>query len=842
MANHTSSRQSDRRLQQVKGSVLLTALGMSVFVCVMIMLSAIWIQSRIGQVMSSSNKMDHRIVLDGLFAYTINGIKQSWCFSPTWVQDNACDLHHARNTIRLLLSDETLIFLSTSKTPHPMPVEATRLRKITQSVNLASVTESHPLFGIVKPTGTNYNTVIFTVERDDSAISTNKGREVPLRIHIKLVANPNSAYKDLELQSKVVVYPRELSYFGLILPNNLYLGINQPPSVNNGDVAFGRVAASSTAGLRFESPIYVNGNVHLPAKVQSASQAMTNVVFLDKVVIGGGLVYQGTGQTLFNPPDAGGANNMYNHDLTSFSGLLAGFELDPERDAGLDKLFNINLGTPPTDFELCRKRVMASFDLSITRDTQLYSRFNSSPGPNRFDLSLNIGNIDNLIEQFPDSGGDSTEIATNVPGVNVAGKVNDWNGGAVLKVKVIYEGLVSPASGKNEVFFNTFFLPRDGQIELYPTGPGNSVITVTTKAHQVNGKDQFNQVNLDVNFGNPGSLNIGPYLSGTVLTQGSVKFVVEGMDYGYNYTQNIRNNLSTHPVMGPYKLNGFTFYKTGAGVFDIYRQTAGTWFNNNMLVDDPTRMPIYDPLQKPPDGAGTDWSAFDARCMTVPGSTDAFYTSFPSADWSVSFADQSRHAWSFDPDNKPNGYNNGTLFFDSGSSLYNPAGGVYPTFRITSLWKECSIEASANFVTGFYGCEKLTIKPRATPLRIIGTFIAGAVDIAPSAYQAGIRWSTIYHPQSVYEMRQARVLGKDKKGVLLNCSNPSLPPMWMPNIGAISALTHYNCNPVSLRTADPFKWTTVDPDCGVQQGQVKVSCKRAMTRFLIKEIGRTKGM
>lgn len=838
MAMYTFHLSSRRRLRQVKGSALLTALGMSVFVCVMIMFSAIWIQSRVGQVMSSSNKMDHRIVLDGLFAYTINGVKQSWCFSNTWVQDNTCNLFHARNSVRLLLGDETLMFLATSKTPHPDPVTATRLQEIKQTVDLGSITPSHPLFGIIKPTGTNFSTVTFTIQRDDSAISTSKGREVPLRINIKMVAKPTSAYKDMELQSKVIVYPRELSYFGLVLPNNLYLGTSTAQS--NGNVAFANVPVAPTAGLRFESPIFVNTSVHLPARVSSAAQAMNNVIFLDKIVIGDGLVYEGTGTKLFNPPDAGGQNNMYNHDLTSFSGLLAGFELDPKRDAGLDKLFNVVKNVDLTDFELCRKRVMASFDLSITKDTQLYSRFNSSPALNRFDLSLNIGNIDNFIEQYPAISGDTTEIATNVPNVNIAGKVVNWTGGAVFKVKVIYEGLMNPVTGQREVFFNTLYLPRDGQVDIYPTGPGQSTISIIAKPHQVGGNAQYNQVDFDVNFINPTALDIGSYLSGTVMSQGSVKFVIEGMDYGYNYADNIRDNNSTHAVMGPYKLNGFTFYKTGAGSFDMYRQAAGAWFNNNMLVDDESRMPTYDPLQKPT--SDTDWSSFDARCMAVPGNTDAFYTSFPSADWSVSFADQARHAWSFDPANTPDGYNSGTLILDAASNRYDPAINLYPTFRISSLWKECSIEANANFVAGFYGCEKLTIKPRTAPLRIIGTFIAGAVDIAPSAYQAGIRWSSIYHPQAVYELRNARILGKDKKGVLLNCSDPALPPLWMPNIGAISALTHYNCNPVSLRSADPFKWTTVDPDCGVQPGQVKVSCKRNPTRFIIKEVGRTKGL
>ncbi|MNL27381.1 hypothetical protein D3C87_1489700 [compost metagenome] len=145
-------------------------------------------------------------------------------------------------------------------------------------------------------------------------------------------------------------------------------------------------------------------------------------------------------------------------------------------------------------------------------------------------------------------------------------------------------------------------------------------------------------------------------------------------------------------------------------------------------------------------------------------------------------------------------------------------------------------------VTGFYTCESLVIQSRSTPLRIIGTFIAKNVQIAASAYQAGIRWSTIYHPQSVYELRAAGLLGKRADGTMVNCDSPTMPPLWMANIGLNTAVDHYLCNPVSLRKADPFKWTTVDPDCGVVDGAPNRSCKKAMMRFLIKEISRSKGL
>lgn len=836
MISERQSHSTKGLLQSRQGSVMLTALGVAAAVAIMIFTSTVFIQTRVNQVFASAARMDNRIVLDGLLAYTINGIKQSWCFSKTWVQDSSCTLNHTGNSVRLLLSDESLMYIAASTAPHPNPASDTRLTQIHQTVNLAVITTSHPLYSIVSPLKSDFTQATFSITRDDSAIATMKGREVPLRIRIKLTANQQTQKirNDLELESKVIVYPRELSYFGLILPNNLYLNAGAT-STTSGNNRLDHVSTAGTAGLRFESPVFINGSLHLPPR-QGAS--MQNVVFVDKVVLGDGMIYQDG--KLFSPPTAGGPTNMFNHEMTTFSGLLGGYELDPERDRGLDYLFNILLPTnPPIDFNICKDRVMASFDLRVTKDSQLYSRLNSQSG-NTFNLSLSLGSIDNFIEQLSDLN-DAKLIGTNVKGVNNAGDFKDWAGGAILRAKLVFNGLKDPTnSSVRSEFFNQFNLPREGQIVLYPVGEGtsNPSIKITTKPYSKNGNIQFNQVDLSVEFINADRLDLAAYTKGGVYRQPSVKLIVEGMDYAYNYMKNLRDNSSEHNVMGKYKINGFTFYKVGSSNMGIYHETPGSWFTNPMLRTD-TNYPVYNAAHAPQD---IDYSAFDELCLAAPDSSESFYTSFPTADWTTSFVTQSRHAWSFNPDPPSiKGYNSGQLILDAGSSRYVP-GSAYPTFIIDSLVNNCVIESTANFVTGFFTCENLIIKARSTPLRIIGTFIVRTLSIDPSAYKAGIRWSSIYHPQATYELQEARILGKLKDDSVYDCGDPTIPPLWMPNIGITSAVKHYLCNPVSLRSADPFKWTTVDPDCGVEAGSPKVKCKRSMRRFLIKEISRTKGI
>jgi hypothetical protein len=418
-------------------------------------------------------------------------------------------------------------------------------------------------------------------------------------------------------------------------------------------------------------------------------------------------------------------------------------------------------------------------------------------------------------------------------------------GGAVFKVKVVIAGLKPPGFARGIYDFE-FYLSRTGTVNLTPMGATvGSRIEITSRPHRYSGKDQFNEVELDVKFFNTGALDMAPYSDNgsPIGVQDSIKVSFEAQDYAYNFGKNLRSpsNVNvTQPELGIYKSNGVTFFKDTGGNMTI-AHTATTWSTNEMLNDDFSGdLKIWEAAPE-----AVDWASLDAACMAAPDTTGgaAFFASFPSANWGTSFATQATHAWRFTTDDDfPNGYKAGTLLFNAGSNRLGTT--PPPAFNIKSVVRDCVIESSANFVTGFYVCETLTINPRLEPLRIIGTFITGKLNIDASAYAAGIRWSSIYHPQAPYELREAKILGKYKDGTFADCDSASLPPLWSPNIGIKSALAHYLCNPVSLRTADPFRWTMVDPDCGIDPGvdKFKVACKSQPRRFLIKEISRTKGM
>lgn len=226
--------------------------------------------------------------------------------------------------------------------------------------------------------------------------------------------------------------------------------------------------------------------------------------------------------------------------------------------------------------------------------------------------------------------------------------------------------------------------------------------------------------------------------------------------------------------------------------------------------------------------------------------------SFDAASWDTSFAPYTIHAWSFaglgnwTPMKDTEGYYNGTaeIVTKKQEMINTPSSAK---FHIHSLVKHCVIKSSADFVAGFFNCEKFTIEERTRPLRIIGTVITNKLIIHPSAISKGIYWSGIYNVNSIQELRDVNILKEggftaDNTGTFaantVNCDDPD-QPLWAPYPSLLVARKLYSCNPVSLRAkADPFTWTTVDPDCGPLEGTGITACKKRVTRWQNKEIYR----
>lgn len=228
------------------------------------------------------------------------------------------------------------------------------------------------------------------------------------------------------------------------------------------------------------------------------------------------------------------------------------------------------------------------------------------------------------------------------------------------------------------------------------------------------------------------------------------------------------------------------------------------------------------------DDDADGYDSLDQLCEDARSATAS--QSFGGAGWDVDFSGATRSSWNFAGDSSSvAGHDpafDKTLLLDSG------ADGV---FKVYSIAKECVIAASANLITGFYTCDSLRIEARQNPLRIIGTFIVGKLQIDPSAYKAGITWSSIYHPQVTQELRAAGVL----KSVSGTSCTAQKSPIWHPLPSIQEVADRMACNVISLRAkADPFQWTAVDPDCGLVSGASNTTCKRRLIRFFVVEQSR----
>jgi hypothetical protein len=305
--------------------------------------------------------------------------------------------------------------------------------------------------------------------------------------------------------------------------------------------------------------------------------------------------------------------------------------------------------------------------------------------------------------------------------------------------------------------------------------------------------------------------------------------VINGVNYPPCY-----NQYAWNTTLGKYKNNGFSFRTQPKGTSKQYKlvqaTTAGKYYTCNRL--DATCPAPLDANEKLED---KDWVTFDRQCFTPPAGTDMF-PSFGPADWeTTSFTPQARHSWGFTEPGLSGGtpgFNPGTLTIDGDSARFDNL--KKPIFYVAAIYNNCVIKSTANFVAGFFVCDNLMIESRTEPLRIIGTFIVSKMEIHPDAFTAGIRWSNIYYPTAVSELRQAGILSTSTANE--PCDVPA-DPMWHPYPSIKRAQFLFKCNSISLRNkADPFKWTMVDPDCGLVAD--KQQCKYRVMRYDIVELKR----
>lgn len=908
-----------------RGNTLLTVLMLTAAVSIGFFFLSDQVVMQKKQIEKNASTLQLRMGLHSAIDYVLFGLKQRWCFNETLLPDMDCNLIHNASVERLLMSSQQESFIrdliAKGLPVGPIPSGSLQLSGFHIAVPISALTNKHPLFTIISRIKTEeLKYVVIDVNRDTNAALPTSGREVYLRINVALSSSESGTplmygTYPLTVSSFVSIHPREVGSFAMVVAGNLRLDKQWNEASPRGDVQFGKLAnkasLGASTGLIFESPVFVNRDIHLPHSASSdrktADSVYSPVTFADRIYMGDGRIYE-NGQP-YAPASPGAPGDQYWTDNKLFGGFMRGLENDGARDAGLDFVGLLETGTV-VDTSLAQKCTIYNLsraDKNFIKKSELRAeplKITSTSARYRFDLNYDI--------EFSPQKNNANAIATSGKpwlGAAPSRTIGSVSQKPILEIEGNFDGQIVQAqmtpdsqltlkpkiyASKNETTLKKELddtkkelqdaeaaftkakqdLPQletklddvleDLDKEQNKSPKNQSKINSlknqrdTLKASIASTKNIINESPSKISDLNQQIAELQNDLADLQESSGSpAEIVVKTIPVEFN------GKAQPHLVEISFEFKNVKNLKTKSGtrVDPRFRVKAydATFYNSN---PDPTwvnsKLNAYVNFSNlgnsigSPDGlsanAGTgpyvrsstsvtDLSTLSEQCNTLANATSG--SAFGAAAWDYSFAASSRASWNFAQDqNSTNVVHNDPLIerlvFDDGNARPGVA-----QFQVRSIVRECLVRSTATFITGFFTCDQLIIESRTQPLRIIGTFIVSHASIDPSALIAGIRWSSIYAPQALPELRAAGVL-RTPSGGACGTSNT---PIWHPVPSMVETATRYSCSPISLRAkANPFTWTTVDPDCGYIGLAPVTSCKRRLVRYFVVEQSRESGL
>lgn len=793
------------------------------------------------QVVINKNLISYATLLDAAIDYTNYAIKNRWCMTDSWTSDSVnCDIRHPRSLERMTLDSDAIGALRDIYIGEPGLAGGIDLTQITGSIDANNVPTAHPLGEIIlslKETQgySNIGSINVTVRRVDSRVVPQRGRETHLEVVASIVST-SPIFRGLSAvsaKSRIIVHPRELNYFSLIVANNMY--VDRPSYGNTPGDFYIPTGGAGAAGINFQSPVFVNGNLVVP---QDGSGAISPVRFSKRLVLGGSAPGRPGGQLMtavgpLRPRTNGAPEDQVYATRTGFSGLLKGVDIDGTRDLGLDVLAGLSAGAAPAagNYESCRAINRMRSDLSGTAQSDLLIQQISPPvltgtrDTYTYRLALNQQNyfLDQTVIPYFKQYRRRGQLSTNV------GSTILWMNARVGNPSPLPSPTPNPLPTDSE---NTFTMNRDMDVSLrFADGANPPTLSIVTRPVLNQDGDRSPEF-VDLEISASGNKSAIP--SPIVLQ-------FKAFDVGTFAGRDRRTN-------GNGGLNG-DHSRSGRLRFTI----SGGQLTPNMTVPIPMA-PDYikanpdstSPILDQPIAATSSLQSLINLCETDNINNTATANSFRPVSWDTSFLPSTRFSWYFRPTAEvPGGYASNPA---GGPALVigNADGTNLPTatgFSVYSIAPQCTIPASTTLVAGFFVCDELIIAGRSSPLNIIGTFIVGRGYIDSSAANAGVFFKSIYHPEATTLLR-AGYDGDPNKAILKTFDNTPCPaistaPVWWPDLNERDYYSLRNCNTVSLRDkANPFTWTTVDPDCGIVGTNPDVRCKKRATRLLLREISR----
>ena len=320
-----------------RGSVLLQVLAATAVMSISFYFLSNYVIGQKQQISKTSNVVSLRFALNSTMDYVLFGIRQKYCFiDQTLLPDQGtCDLTSPYSVERLIMSTDSENFIrqmvAQGTSVGNVDVNHIGLSSFTVTLNPSAITATHPLYSVVtqlknvKDQTTNsvipVSTISVTLTKDTSGYLPRAGREVYLSAKVSLLNSLGSVIKlsnrELSLTSSIVIYPREVGSFALLVPEDLRMDVPYNTTMSNGDVAMhqfnNRKELGTSTGLVFLSPVFVNRDIYLPKVGDTDATADTSpysaVTFADRVYIGNGWVRTAGGAQRYAPRTTGGMSD-----------------------------------------------------------------------------------------------------------------------------------------------------------------------------------------------------------------------------------------------------------------------------------------------------------------------------------------------------------------------------------------------------------------------------------------------------------------------------------------------------------------------------------------------------
>ncbi len=334
---------------------------------------------------ATRNHESSRTQLRSVGEYLKYALKNRWCLTNELLQNTDCKLKDPRNLERLLFTQtseaeirdriKTLVDLQKNapsasiksgaqKQLEKMGLSENQIKGL-ESIGLspADATSAPSISGeliidrVLETTPNNHPVRIlltglqdrslrrlkYSVERENQKSKLPYGEEVIINIKVTGISdNSGNAFGSAEetLELAYFIAPRELTMFSLISSESLDLSGKLPgPSAQ-----FKFTPLSNSApGVRFISPIYVQGDLILPDSdiANHPPKHDLKVKFDDTILLGRGQIKVFDTKLNRTIDFAPTSSDLPWSQYPTFSGITKGVELDSKTDPGLDNLFKV---------------------------------------------------------------------------------------------------------------------------------------------------------------------------------------------------------------------------------------------------------------------------------------------------------------------------------------------------------------------------------------------------------------------------------------------------------------------------------------------------------------------